>query len=115
MLGRHLSARTATPSQRGYTLVEALAAAVILGFVATSIYWALASGFTLIQTTRENLRGSQVLLQKIESIRLFTWSQINDTPNYLTSNFRADYGPSGRTSPTGGTKYRRFVTASTRV
>ena len=62
--------------ETGYTLVEALAAAVIPGFVGASVYWGLASGFTLIQTTRENLRATQVMLQKIEAIRLFTWSEI---------------------------------------
>ena len=99
--------------QRGYTFIEVMAATAILGFVAGSIYWGLAAGNVLIQSTREDLRATQVMLQKLEAIRLFTWSQLGDTNNYLTSNFVEDYDPSGATNSSGGVKYRCYVSAST--
>ena len=90
-----------------------MAATAILGFVAGSIYWGLAAGNVLIQSTREDLRATQVMLQKLEAIRLFTWSQLGDTNNYLTSNFVEDYDPAGATNSCGGVKYRCYVPAST--
>jgi prepilin-type N-terminal cleavage/methylation domain-containing protein len=99
--------------QAGFTLVEVMAATAILGFVGASIFWGLASGTEVIKATREDLRATQILLQKMEAMRLFTWSQINDPTNYLTSNFTEDYDPLGATNNNGGAKYRCFVTAST--
>jgi prepilin-type N-terminal cleavage/methylation domain-containing protein len=104
--------KPASKSESGFTFVEVLAATAILGFVGTSLYWGLTAGNNLIQSTRENLRATQILLQKMEAIRLFTWSQVNDT-NYLTSNFVEDYDPLGTPNGCGGAKYRCHVSAST--
>ena len=90
-----------------------MAATAILGFVAASIYWGLSGGNVLIQSTREDLRATQIMLQKLEAIRLFTWSQVGDTNNYLTSNFVEDYDPSGVTNSCGGIKYRCYVSSAT--
>jgi hypothetical protein len=84
----------------------------ILGFVGASIFWGLTAGNQLIASSREDLRATQILLQKMEAIRLFTWNQVNST-NYLTSNFTEDYDPLGTTNRTAGAKYRCFVTAAT--
>ena len=54
-------------------------AAAILGVVATSLYGAFTAGFFVIQSTRENLRATQIMVQKMEAIRLLTWSQVGDT------------------------------------
>ncbi len=67
----------------GYTFAEVLVASAILGFVATALYGAFSAGFCVIQSTRENLRATQILVQKLEAVRLFTWSQVADTNNYL--------------------------------
>ncbi len=73
--------------ETGYTFVEVLVAAGILGFVGASLYAAFAAGFVVIQTTRENLRATQIMVQKLEAVRLFTWSQVNDSTNYLKPTF----------------------------
>src|SRR5437868_10060348 len=103
----------ATRLQNAFTFVEVMAATAILGFVSASIYWGLAGGNVLIQSTREDLRATQIMLQKLEAIRLFTWSQVGDTNSYLTSNFVEDYDPSGVTNGCGGVKYRCYVSAGT--
>lgn len=96
----------------GYTFAEVLIAAGILGFVATSLCFGFNSGFCLIQSTRENLRATQIMLQKTEAIRLFTWSQIGDTNSYLKSTFTEVYDPLGATNSSSGPKYLGYVTAS---
>ena len=97
----------------GYTFTEVLVATAILGFVATSLYAAFAAGFCVIQSTRENLRATQILVQKLEAIRLLTWSQVNDTNHYLKPTFIADYDPLGTTNQAGGAKYTGYVSTST--
>ena len=105
--------KRATRFETAFTFVEVMAATAILGFVGASIYWGLAGGNVLIQSTREDLRATQIMLQKLEAIRLFTWSQVGDTNNYLTSNFIEYYDPSGVTNSSSGVKYRCYVSAAT--
>jgi hypothetical protein len=99
-------------SERAYTFVEVLIAALILGFVTTSLCVGFNSGFCLIQSTRENLRATQIMMQKVEAIRLFTWSQISDKSNYLKSTFTEVYDPLGATNNSGGPKYTGTILAS---
>jgi hypothetical protein len=104
-------ARAGLP-ESGYTFVEVLVAAVLLGLVGTTLYGAFAAGFCVIQTTQENLRATQILVQKTEAVRLFTWSQVADTNNYLKFSFTENYDPLGTTNNTGGAKYTGTVRAS---
>lgn len=111
------SKRGSTPERAnrcdaGYTFAEVLVATAILGFVATTLYGAFAGGFCVIQSTRENLRATQIMVQKLEAVRLFTWSQINDTNNYLKTAFVEPYDPLGVTNNCGGAKYTGYVRAS---
>jgi hypothetical protein len=93
------------------TLIEVLVAGVLLIVVAASLYGTFSSGFYLIQSTRENLRATQILVQKTEAIRLFTWSQINDTNQYLKPSFIESYDPLSATNGTAGVQYVGFVSA----
>ena len=99
-------------NKSAYTFVEVLVATMILGVVGASLYWGLTAGNRLIQSTRENLRATQILEQKMEAIRLFTWSQVNNPTNYLTSSFVEDYDPLGATNGHGGAKYQCYISAS---
>ena len=110
LMGRAAPARAALP-ESGYTFTEVLVAAGILGLVATTIYAAFAVGFCVIQSTRENLRATQIMVQKMEGIRLLTWSQIGDTNRYLPP-FTERYDPLGATTNAGGAKYMGYVRSS---
>ncbi len=106
-----------TPARRdycraGYTFAEVLVASAILGFVSTALYGAFSAGFCVIQSTRENLRATQILVQKLEAVRLFTWSQVADTNNYLKFTFGEKYDPLGATNNCGGAQYTGYVRAS---
>ena len=106
------SAKRANRRASGYTFAEVLVAAGILGFMGTSLYAAFSAGFCLIQTTRENLRATQIMVQKLEAVRLFTWSQVCDTTNYLKPTFTEMYDPLGSNNGSGGAPYTGSVTAS---
>lgn len=50
---------------------------------------------SLTQVTRENLRATQLILEKFETIRLYTWDQINGVngfaiPAYFTNSYAVD-------------------------
>ncbi len=102
-----------TSPQSAYTFAEVLVAAAILGVATTSIYAAFSAGFCLMQSTRENLRATQILVQKMEAIRLLTWNQVCDTNLYLKPGFTENYDPSGVTTNCGGAKYVGYITANT--
>ena len=66
-----------------------------VGFLATvlvSLYLSFSSGFRFVQLTRENLRATQILTEKLETIRLYTWDQIN-TAGFVPTNFSTAFYP----------------------
>lgn len=61
----------------------------VIGIVFVTLYTAISSGFGFVQMSRENLRGTQILQEKMETIRLYTWDQIT-TAGFIPTNF-VDY------------------------
>jgi Tfp pilus assembly protein PilV len=58
-------------------MVEVLMAAGLIGVISVTLYIAIAQGFAATQVARENLRATQILQEKMETIRLYGWDQIN--------------------------------------
>ena len=69
-----------------FSLIEILVAVVLLGIMFVSLYSGFSAGFAVMQLARENLRATQILQEKMETIRLYTWDQIN-TPGFIPTNF----------------------------
>jgi hypothetical protein len=69
-----------------FAIMEAIVAVGVIGVVFVSLYTAISSGFGFVQLSRENLRGTQILQEKMETIRLYTWDQIT-TPGFIPTNF----------------------------
>jgi hypothetical protein len=61
-----------------FTLIDALFATAMAGVMFTSLYAGLAFGFKVVKMARENTRATQIMLEKMETIRLYTWSQITN-------------------------------------
>jgi len=78
--------------ERAFSLVEALVATALIGVAIFALYAGITSSFFHIRMARENLRATQVILEKMEVIRLLTWTQIN-TPGFLPDTFTAPYDP----------------------
>ena len=79
-----------------FTLIEVAMTTAILGIVFTGFYAGIGSGFATIGLTRENLRANQILLEKMETIRLYSWDQISSN-GFITPTFSAQFYP-----PVGG-------------
>jgi hypothetical protein len=92
-------------SSSAYSLVEVVMAVSLLGILATAIFGAFSSGLLAVQAGRENLRATQILTQKMETIRLFTWSQGTDT-NLATTSFTDYFDPTGVGTGTAGAVYQ---------
>jgi hypothetical protein len=52
-------------------------------------------GFSAVQSDRENSRAGQILLEKMELLRLYNWTQVTgaDTNTYIPTTFTAKYYP----------------------
>jgi prepilin-type N-terminal cleavage/methylation domain-containing protein len=94
---------------RAYSLVEVLVAMAITGILFVSLYAGFSSGFAIIQLARENLRATQILVEKMETIRLYTWDQLNDT-NFIHPTFEAPYYPLGGGNTNSGIIYSGRLT-----
>ena len=78
--------------QAATSLIEVLVALAVMGIVFISLYAGFSSGFGIIQLARENLRGTQIMLEKMETIRLYTWTQINSN-GFIPNSFTNYYDP----------------------
>ena len=78
--------------QAGFSLSEGLFGVAIMGIVFVSLYSGMATGFHSIRDSQENLRATQVMLEKFETIRLYNWDQLN-TAGFIPPTFTANYTP----------------------
>src|SRR5262245_20486084 len=85
-------------SVSGITLVDVVVSVFVLATIGSAFCAALSSGFSILQATREDLRATQILMQKVEAIRLCTWSELTNF------TFQETYDPMAATNQ-AGTKY----------
>jgi Tfp pilus assembly protein PilV len=75
-----------------FTLLETFIASVLILLGMVSLYAGITYGFSVTQVTRENLRATQLILEKFETIRLYTWDQINGSNGFIIpTNFTESY------------------------
>jgi len=72
-------------NQRGTTLVESTIAAGISALFLGSLFVMNTSSMDTIKMARENACASQVLQQRVESLRIANWHQVTDA-NWLKTN-----------------------------
>ena len=86
-----------------FTLVEVVIAALALGVMGVTLYAAIGLGFQTVDANREELRATQIMMQKAETVRLCTWGQLTNF------TFRENYDPRGTTNNTAGTLFTGTV------
>ena len=67
----------------------------LLLIVVLSLFGAFSFGFSTIKISQEDERASQILLQKLETLRVYDWSKI--TNSYFPTNFTVSYSTNGLT------------------
>ena len=75
-----------------FTLIEVLVSVSIVGIMFLSLYGGITSGFAVINVARENLRATQIMVEKMEVMRLYTWDQVNSN-GFVPLTFTASYYP----------------------
>jgi prepilin-type N-terminal cleavage/methylation domain-containing protein len=83
----------------GLTLIEAIFALAIIGLIVLAVYGAITSGVTSLRMARENLRATQILVEKTESLRLYNWDQLNT--NFIPTSFIVPYDATSGSTNSG--------------
>lgn len=94
-------------SESAFTLAEVVVASGIIGISCISLVVALSMGFSTVQSTRENLRATQIMVQKMETLRLYNWTELQAT-NYVSPTFLTYFDP----TTSNGVIYTGQVTVS---
>jgi len=95
----------------GMTLVEVVMAVAVLGIMASGIFGSFRYGFFTLQLVRENQRATQILLEKVETIRLYNWTDVTSTNGFIPATFTDVYDPQATTGGQG-TAYNGTVTVT---
>jgi prepilin-type N-terminal cleavage/methylation domain-containing protein len=76
--------------QLAFTLVEIMVAMAIMAISFVSLYAGLTTGVQVIKLARENLRATQLLVEKMETIRIKPWSEVTNgvsVPGFFEESF----------------------------
>ena len=85
-----------------FSLLETALGMGVIGTVVGAMLSGVTSGTFTMRMARENLRATQIMLEKVETIRLYSWSQVTSN-GFIPTNFFATYDPQG--SPNVGLTY----------
>jgi len=94
-------------SSAAFTLAESMISVLIATIMLTALYSGFAFGYAAVKLAREDLRATQVLLQRMETLRLTSFAGI--TNGTLTEY----YDPTGATNGTKGSVYTVTITTNT--
>lgn len=87
-------------ARSAFTLMEVAVTSAILGVIFVTFYAGIGSGFSMVALSRENLRANQILLDKMETVRLYSWSQINSN-GFIPPTFTAPFDAAARSNTNG--------------
>jgi len=113
-MGLEKRTRISSRAERGYTLVEVVIAVAITAVMFVALYLGIAFGFRVSRSERENLRATQIILERMEGIRLFRFDQLSDT-NLNPATFTRNYYPQAGSGQSQGITYNGTVTVDTNI
>lgn len=79
--------------QEGFTIMEVVVASAVVGIMFAALLTGLTSSVTNVQFGREQLRATQIMVEKLDTIRMYRWDRINNT--YIPATFIETYYPTG--------------------
>ena len=87
--------------EKAFTLAELMVACAILAIMVVSLFGGISFGFSNITIARQNLRATQIALEKMEIVRMYSWEQVNSN-GFVPASFTAPFFPSVSGSDTNG-------------
>ena len=94
-----------------FTLVEVVFGVAIIGITFVSLYAGMSGGFAVTQLSRENLRATQIILERMEGVRLYNWDQLCYS-NMIPNRFTNYYYPLAITGESKGIVYHGTMTVT---
>jgi type II secretory pathway pseudopilin PulG len=70
-----------------FSLVETLVSVAIMGIMITALAMTFAQSYTVTQSSRELLRATQIITEKMEVVRLLTWDQLGTIPQSFSAPY----------------------------
>jgi len=83
-------------------------AMVILGISVVALLSGVTSGMLTMQMAQENLRATQIMVERTETLRLYNWDQLT-TPGFIQTSFTERYDPTSTNSSGAGPIYTGTV------
>lgn len=80
--------------------METIVAIVIAGVMLPILFTGLGNAFSTVKSSRENLRATQIMVQRMEAIRLASYKTLQDPAAY-PANSTEYYCPSGQNGAKG--------------
>jgi hypothetical protein len=87
-----------------FTLTEMVVAVSFLGVLFVSLFGGMSYGFATVQASRENLRATQIILERMEGLRLYNWNQVVYS-NWIPASFTGYYFPLANPGESVGITY----------
>jgi prepilin-type N-terminal cleavage/methylation domain-containing protein len=96
--------------EAAFTLVEVVMGVALMGILSVSLYAGLSLGFAQVSLAREEERATQILMEKMEVVRLLSWDQLLNLPGYVPDTFSEPFYSDNPTStPSGSLIYTGTV------
>jgi len=91
-------------SVNSFTLVEIAIASALVLILFVGVYLTITQAFAVTRASREDLRATQILLERMEGIRLYNWYQLTAS-NWIPRRFQEYYYPITNLGPPPGIVY----------
>lgn len=76
----------------GFSLAEVSVSMGLIGTASVALFSGFTTGFFTMQMARENLRATQIMLERTETLRLYSWDQLT-TPGFIEADTEEKYDP----------------------
>ena len=90
--GKTVLQRQARRFQAAFSLPEVLVGMAITGVAFTALYSGMAFGLSGVRSNAESLRATQIMTEKLDTIRLYAWDKVI-TPGYIPTTFTVPFAP----------------------
>lgn len=100
--------------QAGFSLMEIIIALFVMAIIYCALFVGVSTNFRLLQTVREDVRATQIIVSRIERLRLCAWNndQLFNT-TIVPTNFTDYFYPLGLNGSTNtGTRYSGSMSIS---
>jgi len=100
----------------GFTLIELMISALLAAILLAAVFSGISSSFALLDSTREHLRATQIIMSRLEGMHLEAWGNANQPtqlfdPSLVPTTFTDYFYPQGLKGSTNeGTVYTGTIT-----